>query len=132
MDCVPSIARTLTALGLASSAAMLMFFALQLLAHDIGDLGGIMARDLAITALTIGVIAFLTALAFVMPVLVFVPRLRRLSVWIAAPWGAATACVPWVTAVVGSGGAWPWVALGYLSVMGAASGVVYALAARRV
>jgi len=72
-------------------------------------------------------IAFVSALVLVLPVMIFIPRLRRPPPLVAAPWGAAVAClVPTVLA----GGIFARGTYAYFGVMGVTAGIVYAFSVR--
>ena len=83
----------------------------------------------------VGLASFIAGVLFVLPVLAFVPRLRQPSVWIAMLWGALVAwCAAGLTTPIDSGfrELYRWEVAAPFGAAGAASGLVYAIAARRM
>jgi hypothetical protein len=79
----------------------------------------------------IWVLTLATGIVFVLPVLAIAPRLRRPPIWLAAGWGAFTACA-FVSLIFGR----PYKlygpqALVVFAAAGAVAGVCYAVLARR-
>jgi hypothetical protein len=89
--------------------------------------------EFLIVLTVVGVWSLVAGLVFVVPVLVLVPRLRQPSLWVAIAWGVAVAwCVAGLTAPVNSGFQvlFDWKIAAQFGAAGAASGTVYAMAAR--
>ena len=113
------LSRIVFALCIASLAAMAPVYVFAMLR-------GANSQDAPVMALATGVTALASGLLSV-PALVFVPRLRRPHVAIAAVWGASVASV--IAAVLVSRDM-NWHFIAFYAMVGAASGVVYAAAAR--
>ena len=91
----------------------------------IGDLPSI--RTSPVVTLIVGAVAGLVGLCLVLPVLLLIPRLRMLPWWAAATWAAALAVLVSLLFVGPSLLSRRGVSM---AILGAASGLTYALAAR--
>jgi hypothetical protein len=115
-----TLTRTFVALCIASLGALGALYVVEILSGDVPR-----APGFAI----FGVFALISGLLFVFPVLLFVPRLRRPAIGVAALWGASVACA--VAALLffrqTHGSMWA-----VFAGAGAASGVMYAAVARRL
>jgi hypothetical protein len=119
-----SISQTLLPLLLASFGSTVVFVATLAIRGDLHSQGVV---DAIRGIVVFSAVALVSAFVLVLPVMVFVPPLRRPSPWIAAPWGAAVACF---VATALAGGVLSWDTYGYFAFMGLSAGVVYAFSVR--
>lgn len=123
VNAVPmTLTRTFVALCAASLGTVGAYYVVEMMRGDVNRIAPVMAAILGVYALASG-------LLFVFPVLVFVPRLRRPGIRIAALWGALVA---FAVAGLAFFQQMHWLAMADFAVVGAASGVVYATIARRL
>src|SRR5207237_9183444 len=109
------ISRTLVPFLLAVLAPIAVYLLIETIRRDIPE-------NIWTFALIVGFVSLVAGLVLVFPVLVFVPRMRQPSPWIAAPWGAVVACC---TGTIVSGGRWGMLMNALLGAMGLVAGVVY-------
>ena len=118
---------TLRPLVIASAAAAVVQILFVVVAQRMRPLG----LSLVIAGVWVWILTLAAAVIFVMPILAFVPSLRRPSLWLAAIWGALAAggFAPLLRREGGTGYSfemWAWI-----TVVGSAAGLVYATIARR-
>ena len=92
----------------------------------LGDLHTVRAAPLAM--LLVGAVAAVAGLVLVLPVLLVWPTLRLLPWWAAAAWGASLALL--VTVILAGPSMMSRTSAIAMAVLGAASGLTYAVAAR--
>jgi hypothetical protein len=122
-DDAPSVWRTIAALLVAPFGTILAHVAVS---AAIGDLDSVRFSPVATLLVAAGAAA--AGLLFVLPVLLLVPRLRTLPAWAAAAWGAALALL--VTVILVGPSMVSRTSAIAMAVLGAASGITYAIAVR--
>jgi hypothetical protein len=118
-----SASRTVAAMLIAPFGTMAAHLAVSAVIGDLDTL-----RGSPVVALIVGTVAAVAGLVVVLPVLLFAPALRLLPFWAAAAWGAALALL--VTVILAGPFMMSRTSAISMAVLGAASGLTYAIAAR--
>jgi hypothetical protein len=117
-----SAGRTVAAMLMAPVGTMAAHLALS------AAIGDDTLRDYPFVVLLVGTVAAVAGLVVVLPVLIFAPALRLLPLWAAAAWGAALAL--FVTVILVGPLMISRTSTISMAVLGSASGLTYAIAAR--